>query len=352
MRVGLIARWDTTGLGVMTTEFFANMRPDVTVVLDFTALSRGSTPERWEPNPALMDVYRYADTDVYVVSPVFFPQPSIEPPPGPVGDALVELLTCDVIYSAETFYWWWLVAEANRRGVRTVLHYMYEHLDYLLRPDLPMVTELWAPTPWYLNAVERAVGPVQLMRVPVSDSIPTRTITEVNQVVHVAGNLTSEDRNGTEIFMAAKPLLDPGIEVEVFTRYSFPGLRTSRPEDYRDLCAKADALVMPRRFGGLCLPQQEAMAAGMAVFMSDMEPQDDMLHLYGRVPVEVWGKLQTKALIQTGDVGPVVLAEYINRIHREPMWAEEMAEHARTVGAVLRWSNWQGLYRRSLAALA
>jgi len=37
-----------------------------------------------------------------------------------------------------------------------------------------------------------------------------------------------------------------------------------------------DALVLPRRYGGLCLPVQEAMAAGLAVVMTDCPPNPTM----------------------------------------------------------------------------
>lgn len=351
MRLGLIARCDTTGLGVMTTEFFANMRPDVTVLLDFSALARTEDLEpRWAPNFSLVERYWRSD-GVHVVMPERFPRLDVERPPLKIWEALEELLTCDVIYSAETFYWWWLVAEANRRGVRTVLHFMPEYLDYLTRPDLPMVSQLWAPTSWYFNTVERAGLRPILMRVPVSDTIRPRTIDRVERIAHIGGNLMAEDRNGTKLFLESLPHLAKGIEVDVYARFPAAGQRPA-PLDYRDLYAEADALVLPRRFGGLCLPLQEAFAAGLPVFMSDMSPQDEILHPYGKLAVRQWGTLRTRTVIETGAVDPMEMAVRLNAVHAYPEWAEDMAEHARTAGMVLRWVNWAGLYRRALEALA
>jgi hypothetical protein len=44
--------------------------------------------------------------------------------------------------------------------------------------------------------------------------------------------------------------------------------------NYLDQYKDGDVLVIPRKYGGLCLPMQEALAHGIPVIMPDIEPND------------------------------------------------------------------------------
>ena len=81
------------------------------------------------------------------------------------------------------------------------------------------------------------------------------------------------DRNGTDIVVQAIKLLREPCTITLRTQDpSLPPIKapthvqvrvsTGGLANYWDLYADADALVMPRRYGGLCLPVQEAMASG------------------------------------------------------------------------------------------
>ena len=60
MKLGLIARMDNTGLGVQTTEFYKNMYPDKTMVVDISHLNGTKQyPERYP------DAVSYTHLDVY-----------------------------------------------------------------------------------------------------------------------------------------------------------------------------------------------------------------------------------------------------------------------------------------------
>lgn len=45
--------------------------------------------------------------------------------------------------------------------------------------------------------------------------------------------------------------------------------------NYFEMYEGHGVLVMPRKYGGLCLPVQEAMAAGLAVIMTNTAPNSD-----------------------------------------------------------------------------
>ena len=48
-------------------------------------------------------------------------------------------------------------------------------------------------------------------------------------------------------------------------------------KNQEDLYAGFDALLMPRRYGGLCLPMNEALFSGLPVFMTNVEPNNTIL---------------------------------------------------------------------------
>jgi glycosyltransferase involved in cell wall biosynthesis len=64
-----------------------------------------------------------------------------------------------------------------------------------------------------------------------------------------------------------KPLLrDPRIRWD-----------SSDPDDRAGLYEGLDALILPHRYGGLCLPMNEALTSGLPVIMSNMSPNDAIL---------------------------------------------------------------------------
>lgn len=102
--------------------------------------------------------------------------------------------------------------------------------------------------------------------------------------LHVAGAQTIADRNGTATLLRALTLTTEQQDVTVRTQDQlsvaarFPSnvrvhFDTANVPDYWTMYEGFDALVLPRRYAGLCLPVIEAMGAGLAIVMTDMEPQ-------------------------------------------------------------------------------
>jgi len=106
-----------------------------------------------------------------------------------------------------------------------------------------------------------------------------------HRFLHVAGRPAIHDRNGTADVLRALPHVRSKITVTI--RCLLPGyvdalvrvmklripphvelvIAEDDVDDYWELYAGQDILVMPRRFGGMSLPIQEAMAAGMPVIL-------------------------------------------------------------------------------------
>jgi hypothetical protein len=72
--------------------------------------------------------------------------------------------------------------------------------------------------------------------------------------------------------------------------------------------------VMPRRYGGLCLPAQEAMGAGLAVAMSDTSPNTDDWPAVG-MPCRPAGHIQCQAgAVDLVQVMPQAIAAMLDQL--------------------------------------
>jgi glycosyltransferase involved in cell wall biosynthesis len=282
VRFGLIARADDRGLGNICWEVYRHLRPDRTLVVREPGAERAGFAPHLD---------RYPDGVV-----VSFDD-------GHLCEETVRewLAGLDVVYSAETFYEPLLARWAADAGVATVLHVMPE----FFRPDTG-ATVLWAPTPWRLD---RLPADTRLVPVPVADDRFAFAVPEPAarlRVLHVAGRRAMADRNGTDVFAAALNRSRAALDVTITGQDGrLPRVRqranlagrsvASGHADYWAAYASADLLVMPRRYGGLSLPVQEAMAAGLAVAMTDVEPQSSTWPIIPVPTLGAPGRIRTAA---------------------------------------------------------
>lgn len=248
MRLGLIVRAVNRGLGIQTWEIHRHLNPAVTVLID-------SIPDRgkWK-------FYSERFPDAIITEWAGYTAPISD-------EAIKALLTCDVIFSAETWYDPLIPRLARFDGVASVLYVNPE----LHRPEESAeATAVWVPTPWRIEQIPKAEYvpmPVALDRLaanPVGDTF-----------LHLGGHKARGDRNGMEAAIRAARYA--GIPLTVTTqddiRVAAPGITLESGKDnYWEMYEGHGVLVMPRKYGGLCLPTQEALAAGLAVIMTDTSP--------------------------------------------------------------------------------
>lgn len=203
----------------------------------------------------------------------------------------------DVVVSVETLYDWRLVEWARADGVRTVVH---GNPEFWMASN-PQPDVWWWPTTWRREHLPKG------MTVPVP--VPERTNVAAPldltylRALHIAGNGAMGDRNGTGIVLNAMRQVPKGVKLRVYhqtpigvnhhTNIRFLGSVPDRWSMYQD----AHVLVLPRRYGGLCLPALEAMACGIVLIMSDCEPN---LTTWPIIPVS--GDTGRTIQMQTGPV--------------------------------------------------
>ena len=216
--------------------------------------------------------------------------------------AMPALRSCDVVFSVETFYDLRLPDQAKA----AVLYVNPELFRGYGSPTY------WAPTPWLLDKLPDGT---RMVPFPVATDQPWR---RGEGFLHVAGRNASYDRNGTR--PAAEAVKRIGQFLRMMHQVDMPSIQGAiqlgAEDNYWDVYSHGDVLVMPRRYGGMCLPVQEALAAGLQVVMTDIDPNPQW-------PVELIGG----AMSTVKTVGP----ERHNRIPAMDVDVVALAECLRTV---------------------
>lgn len=263
----------------------------------------------------------------------------------------------DVVYTAETGYGQALWPEADRLGVRTVLHANFEFLD---RRDQPTV---WAaPSMWHFG--EFPTGSV-FLPVPIRPTAPDVPKTSASRLLHIVGRPAVHDRNGTSDLLQALQHIQSRVTVTV--KCQDPGYVAGLIRDHRvrtpdnvtlvvdtgdvpdnsDLYQGQDVLVMPRRFGGLCLPAQEALGSGMPVIMPDISPNTWLPNEW-LVPASWQREFMAKNRITVYATDPILLATKIDELATDQTMFMQAQEKARTLAKTLSWDNLLPRYREVL----
>lgn len=275
MKIGLLAYSSQTGLGIQTHNFFRHMNPVKVLAVDLSFSNRmtvdhgrfpGCRVARGYPTDADMD---WLATDV------------------------------DLVFVCENPLNYHLYQACRERGVHVVSQYNFEFLDYFLHPDWLRPSALLSPTEWGIDRVRNLnVAPVFRLPVPVDRGLhPFRQIDRLETFVHVIGRPTAQDRNGTMAFLSAARAIGPQYKYKVFYQspgderaqeYFFPVAQAllecqdiveivADVPDNAELFSSGEVLVLPRKYGGLCLPANEALSCGMPVVMTNVSPNVDLL---------------------------------------------------------------------------
>lgn len=331
MRIGLLARADDGGLGTMTWEFARHMRPARALVVDLGAQGRG--PLRLE---------RFTDHCDEVGVCNSYPMLDVS--------AIQWLLRdIDVLYSAETWYWPAVQTMAAEAGVKTVLHSMPELHNSGLIAD-----QIWVPTLWEIDRVPGAVHvpvPVALDRFPMTDS------TSAKRFLHVAAS-AFHDRNGTETVWAAAGSIKSPVDLIV---RGAPEIHRATGNariineggtgSYWEMTEGADVLVYPRRYAGLSLPMQEAMARGMPLIVTDLSPQNawpGVMTIPATDPYDVDMKGGTFRVWRSS---PTALAHAIDVLAEDDGLFEDLSEGARFHAESISWNRMILVYEEAFQGL-
>lgn len=331
-RLGLVAYGTPTGLGYQTAAAHKHLRPDKTLLIDLSR-SKGMP-----------------------LHPEWFTHGQVTTAAGvPSHRAITGFLAdLDMVFMCETPLDWSLIHEARARDIRTICQFNFEFLDHLANPRLPLPTVFAAPSPWNVDRLP-ATWPVRHLPVPV-DAVPVRHVTEARVFTHVHGRTAVHDRNGAAAFLAlAAACADLDTEWVLYAQGDLPpvvttGLRRAphvhlvRDTPNNTDLHTGDIQIRPRRYGGLCLPTAESLAAGIPVVMTDVPPNNTWLPTEWLVPATHAGTFPTRAPIDLWTVDQGALEALVRRVHADPDTAQEWGKQASALGAGLTWDALRPAY--------
>lgn len=329
MRLGLVARADSRGLGIQTWEFYRNLKPDKTIVINCPSA---------KPLPLHLDRFPGA---TFING---WPTPA---------DYSRFLTGLDAVYTAETPYHNSLFSIAEAQGIRSALHVNPEFCDKLQRPNTPDPSIYLAPTTWMFNELPE---PKRLQPFPVATDRFMPVIAErATRFLHVIGRPAIWDRNGTvELLYALESVKselavtitcqEPGYVESLINEHAIHipnhvGLHIdSRDiENYWDIYTNQHVLVLPRKFGGMSLPMQEACAAGMPVIATDISPNHDWLPTEWLVPAHRSGDFMARTKIDLYSADILDLAAMIDLFASSPTVYRSAAKTALDIADSLSW---------------
>jgi glycosyltransferase involved in cell wall biosynthesis len=316
MRLGIIARSDNTGLGNQTRNLVNMLEPDKILLIDSTPFNENKQHPDW-----------YSGYDCITTNQGFATR-----------EEIVRFLDgLDVVLTCESFYSSMFLSLAHKRNVKTILQYNYEFLDLVVDPNQRMPSMLLSPSVWNIDHVEKVLG--NLTKVvylpPPIDPIAFSSQREINmfkthnRILHIAGKFASKDRNGTSTVIDMLKYSNADYELviksqtPIETDCNDPRLTidVSNTENYADLYSGYDAMVLPRRYAGLCLPMNEALMSALPVFMTDISPNNFILPGEWLIGSEKIDRLLTRMTLDVYGADPIKLAiridDYVNNVDKE-----------------------------------
>lgn len=309
MKLGIIARSDKTGLGNQTLELTKMLAPDRVLLINSKYFNNN------EQYPHLYEKYNVLETKQGF----------------PTDKEVIEFLDgLDVVLSCETFYNSNLIPLAKKMNVKTILQYNFEFLDNMKYPDFPLPDVLVAPSLWNFEAVyDKFSNKCKVVYLPPPtdlsrfDLAKRHNASKQNRLLHVAGKIADADRNGTNTVLQMLRYSSADYELvikvqnpeklDIAVRDKRLKIDSSNPDNHEDLYFGFDAMVLPRRYAGLCLPMNEALASGIPVFMTDISPNNQVLPKDWLVPSKVIGKIRTRTILPVYEANSRVLAETIDQ---------------------------------------
>jgi len=316
---GIIARDDITGLGIQSYELIKHLNFDKIL----TVKSNLETFTEYEGKK----VKNVTDRDI--------------------KDLCKDI---DLLFCVETPYNKNTYSIAKTLGVKTILQYNYEWLDYSFGyPDLFL-----SPTIWNYNNVpdKKKYIPFPVNR----DNLPFKLRRKANVFLHNAGDLKAGyDRNGTEILLKAIPLVKSDVKFVINSQKKLKindsrvKVNVNTVKNYYELFNEGDVFLFPRRYGGLCLPLLEALSCGMPIIMPDISPQNRFLPKKLLVETSKKSRLYINQEIDIFNIAPEVLAEKIDEVSK--MDLNRYSKSSDSVATCWSWKTLKSKYEELLTTI-
>ncbi len=349
MKIGLLAYSSNTGLGYQTRDFYKNIKCAKVLIADLSDLNKMDIDHSWVKG------------DFRISKGI---------PSNDLCEWLVDDM--DIVFVCETPLNYHLFTHARSKGVKTVQQLNYEFLEHLTNPKLPAADLFAMPSYWGFGQVED-LGLAKTVYLPVpveTKRLDQKIIKEANTFTHIAGRPAANDRNGTILFIKAAAHLGKRYQYKIYiqkpkdekTKFDYDVIKnqidkvkgfcdielvedTKNSEDmYKDNAV----MVLPRRYGGLCLPLWEALGSGQPVIMPRTSPNETNLYPHWLCSGKFSGYFKTRVHINLFESDILDLSkkmvDAISNIERN-------SKAALDLGNLMSWKRQKDRYMKVLKEL-
>jgi glycosyltransferase involved in cell wall biosynthesis len=328
MRIGLIARADSTGLGIQSKEFFDHI-PCKALVIDMTNMSDSPIIK---PNPD-----KFPGCTVYKMPKGFRLT-------GGIPEHILKefIRDIDILFTMETAYDYNVYKLCRKRGIKTILQLNYEFLDFP-NDQIPQPDLFAAPSKWYWDGIPE---PKVFLPFPV-DTTKFQVTRKPKTFVHIAGRPAYNDRNGTNTIAESLRYLRSNPEIIIHSQQPINfrirnrnlrvSLTTNNKPNYWENYG-GGVLILPRKFGGQSLPMNEALASGMPIITTAISPNDKWLPEEWMVKSFAQGVLHCKKKCTMFEADPRRLAQKIDQFCEQDFY-EQAVQKAIDLGKSISWDT-------------
>lgn len=223
----------------------------------------------------------------------------------------------------------YLLDECKRRNIKLYIQSNYEFCDHLDK-KLTLPTKFLMPSYWHIDTMKGLFGDDRVDYLPPPiDPNEFKEARKINlnrsgktRFLHIVGTLAENDRNGTLDLLDSLPHTTSDFELVIRSQHDLPShyMRNDKQlkyiiensSDNQSMYKDFDALILPRRYGGLSLTTNEALMSGLPVFMTNISPNNQLLPSDWLFDSSVSKQIYTRTLIDVYKTDQKVLAQKID----------------------------------------
>lgn len=321
-----------TGLGYQTKAYCDNLKPTKVMGIDLSPYNLLEIDKSWYEDfnttwvqglPTLNDISEFIeDIDVFIITET------------PLNPKLFEI--------------------CKQKGVKTVLIPNYEFLNANYTPDLLLI-----PSLWHEEDIKKLNIPYKFLPLPIQ-KINKVLKNGSNTFSHITGRIAQFDRNGAIEYLEAikqmkgdyqylfyyqTPLEPARIEQFIPIQNKLNEVKELLGDkltiivdckDNMEMYSSAQVLVLPRKFGGQCMPMIEALSFGMPIIMTDISPNNKILPKEWLVKTQVNGFINTSYVL---DLDVAIISDLIEKMVSVMNNIVEENTKAEAIAEKMLWSN-------------
>jgi glycosyltransferase involved in cell wall biosynthesis len=309
MKLGIVVFANDSGLGAQTRRLTYMLKPDRILAIDSSVFSKNKSQHfDWYDNFTGYKVSGFPTTREYTT----------------FLKGLTHVIVCENPLNYE------MLRVAKNWGIKVFIQSNYEFCDHLDK-TITLPHKFLMPSYWKIQEMKDRFGDNRVVYLPppinpiefkdVREDNLNREI-EIPQFLHIVGTLAVNDRNGTLDLLQALKHTTSDFILTIKSQHDLPSeyvvndrrvrYKIGNEKENANLYKDFDALILPRRYGGLSLTTNEALMCSLPVIMPDISPNNELLPQEWLVKASKKGEFHTRTMIDIHETDVLSLAKKID----------------------------------------